>query len=196
MIFSCLTIENDWLEWFGTGPAGHGRVEHRFRPELPSPSVGLDGPRPAPPGRPLHDSAKESRRGFSRPLLLSRGVHQVSFCLVFGFPFCVLCLVQGGIDGWINYLLTRSNNKSRPDNTDNNVYEMWIHATRLRDPGRVQPVIKSRDPPLSKVTLRTRKRLCRGSTTFLFYFWLFVLIGRTRDHPRDRIISIMTSATK
>lgn len=173
MIFSCLTIENDWLEWFGTGPAGHGRVEHRFRPELPSPSVGLDGPRPAPPGRPLHDSAKESRRGFSRPLLLSRGVHQVSFCLVFGFPFCVLCLVQGGIDGWINYLLTRSNNKSRPDNTDNNVYEMWIHATRLRDPGRVQPVIKSRDPPLSKVTLRTRKRLCRGSTTF---FVLFLVI--------------------
>lgn len=50
---------------------------------------------------------------------------------------------------------------------ENNVYEMWIHATRLRDPGHVQPVLKSKDPPLSKVTLRTRKRLCRGM--FLFY---------------------------
>ncbi|XP_057374478.1 uncharacterized protein LOC130695367 isoform X2 [Daphnia carinata] len=51
---------------------------------------------------------------------------------------------------------------TKPDNMENNVYEMWIHATRLRDPGRVQPVTKSQDPPLSKVTLRTRKRLCRG----------------------------------
>lgn len=39
---------------------------------------------------------------------------------------------------------------------------MWIHATRLRDPGRVKPLVKSQDPPLNKVTLRTRKRLCRG----------------------------------
>lgn len=40
---------------------------------------------------------------------------------------------------------------------------MWIHATRLRDPGRVKPMIASRDPPLNKVTSRTRKRLCRGN---------------------------------
>lgn len=68
---------------------------------------------------------------------------------------------------------------------ENNVYEMWIHATRLRDPGRVQPVTKAQDPPLSKVTLRTRKRLCRGISSF-YYVQVpkrFVLIGRTRDHP-------------
>lgn len=107
MIFSCLTIENDWLELFGTGPAGYGRVEHRFRPELPSPSVGLDGPRPTPPGRPLHDSAKESRRGFSRPLLLSRGVHQVSFCFLwFLFVFCVRSR-EGLMDGSIIFSLVQ-----------------------------------------------------------------------------------------
>lgn len=58
----------------------------------------------------------------------------------------------------------QSTTNYRPDNTESNVYEMWIHATRLRDPARVKPLVKSQDPPLSKVTLRTRKRLCRGKS--------------------------------
>lgn len=87
----------------------------------------------------------------------------------------------------------------RPDNMENNVYEMWIHATRLRDPGRVQPVTKAQDPPLSKVTLRTRKRLCRG----ISFFYYLQVSKRCRDFCFDwphagppthtRPISIMTS---
>ena len=89
----------------------------------------------------------------------------------------------------------------RPDNMENNVYEMWIHATRLRDPGRVQPVIKSRDPPLSKVTLRTRKRLCRGNVSlFLFPSSLDIVIcfdwPRPPTHTMLDLISIMTNTTK
>lgn len=57
----------------------------------------------------------------------------------------------------------------RPDNTENNVYEIWVHATRLRDPARVKPLVKSQDPPLSKVTLRTRKRLCRGKSHLILF---------------------------
>ena len=91
----------------------------------------------------------------------------------------------------------------RPDNMENNVYEMWIHATRLRDPGRVQPVIKSRDPPLSKVTLRTRKRLCRGNVSLFFlipifsrHCYLFWLAETTHPHTMLDLISIMTNTTK
>lgn len=45
------------------------------------------------------------------------------------------------------------------------MYEMWVHATRLREPGRARPATRSREPPLSKLTARTKRRLCRGEAT-------------------------------
>jgi len=52
---------------------------------------------------------------------------------------------------------------SRPGNTDDNVYEMWIHATRQRNPQRnPHRRITNIKSPLNKITNRTRKRLCRG----------------------------------
>ena len=53
-----------------SGVAGPGGLEHRLCAQLPRPSMAPDGPRPPPPGRPSDEDAEESRRGFSRPLLL------------------------------------------------------------------------------------------------------------------------------
>lgn len=51
---------------------------------------------------------------------------------------------------------------SRPDLYNESDYELWLFASRFRDSSQLHPRVKSVDPPLNKVTLKTMKRVCRG----------------------------------